>query len=52
MTWMWLKNLQSSPLLVFKLNDYMEVNEVAMVQVLGLIEDGRTFSNLIFMKST
>jgi hypothetical protein len=29
----------------------MEVVEVAMVQVLGLVEDGRTFNDFIFMQS-
>jgi hypothetical protein len=49
-TWMWLK-IQFSPLLVLKLNEYIKVVEIIMVQVLGSIEDERTFSNLTFMKS-
>jgi hypothetical protein len=49
---MWLKNLQFAPLLVLKLSEYMEVVEVTMVQVLGLVEDGKTFNDLVFMKST
>ncbi len=48
-TQMWLK-IQSSPFLVLKLNEYIKVVEI-MVQVLGLVEDERTFSNLAFMKS-
>ncbi len=47
---MWLEN-QSSPLLVLKLNEYINIVEIVMVQVLGSIEDERTFSNLTFMKS-
>jgi hypothetical protein len=48
---MWLK-IQFSPLLVLKLNEYIKVAEIAMVQILGSIEDERIFSNLPFMKST
>jgi hypothetical protein len=47
---MWLK-IQSSTLLVKKLNEYMKVVEIAMEMVLGLMEDERTFNNLAFMKS-
>jgi hypothetical protein len=38
-------------LLVLKLREYVKVAEIAMVQVLGLVEDERTFNNLAFMKS-
>jgi hypothetical protein len=47
---MWLK-IQSLPLLVLKLNEYLKVAKIVMVQVLGLIEDEKTFSNLAFMKN-
>jgi hypothetical protein len=47
---MWLK-VQSSPLLVLKLSESMEVVKITMVQVLGSLEDERTFNNLTFMKS-
>jgi hypothetical protein len=47
---MWLK-VQSFPLLILKLNEYMKVVEIVMVQVLGSMEDERTFKNLAFMKS-
>jgi hypothetical protein len=43
--------IQSSPLLVLKLSEYIKVFEITMVQVLGLIEDEKTFSNLVFKKS-
>ncbi len=43
--------IQSFSLLVLKLNDYMEVTKIIMVQILGPIEDKKTFSNLAFMKS-
>ncbi len=49
-TRMWLK-IQSSPLLVLKLNDYIKVAKIAMVQVLGLIEDEKIFNNFAFMKN-
>jgi hypothetical protein len=47
---MWLK-IQSFTLLVLKLSKYIKVVEITMVQILGSIEDERTFSNLVFMKS-
>jgi hypothetical protein len=34
-----------------KLNDYNNLANIAMVQVLGFVEDERTFNNLSFMKS-
>jgi hypothetical protein len=49
-TRMWLK-IQFSPLLVLKLSEYIKVAEIAIVQILGSVEDERTFSNLAFMKS-
>ncbi len=49
-TQMWLK-IQFSPLLVLKLSEYMIVVEIAMVQVLGLIANERTFNNLALLKS-
>jgi hypothetical protein len=49
-THMWLK-IQSFALLVQKLNEYMKVVKIAMVMVLGSVDDERTFSNLAFMKS-
>ncbi len=49
-TRMWLK-IQSSPLLVLKLSEYIKVDEIIMLQVLGLVEDEKTFNNLPFMKS-
>jgi hypothetical protein len=47
---MWLK-VQSSPLLIMKLNEYMKVTVIAMVQVLDSMEDEKTFNNLTFMKN-
>ncbi len=34
-----------------KLNEYMKVVKIAMMQVLDLVKDERTFNNLSFMKS-
>jgi len=36
---------------VKKLNEYNKLVDIAMVQVLGFVEDERTFNNLSFMKS-
>jgi hypothetical protein len=47
---MWLK-IQFFPLLVLKLSGYIKVVEIAMVQILGSIEDEKTLNNLTFMKS-
>jgi hypothetical protein len=47
---MWLK-IQFSPLLVLKLSEYIKVVEITMVQIMGSVEDERTFSHLAFMKS-
>jgi hypothetical protein len=34
-----------------KLSEYMKVVKIAMVQVLGLVKDERTFNNFSFVKS-
>jgi hypothetical protein len=47
---MW-SRIQSSSLLVLKVNEYIKVAEIVMVQVLGSVEDERTFSNLAFMNN-
>jgi hypothetical protein len=49
-TWMWLK-IKTFPILVHKLNECVKVVKITMVQILGLVEDERTFNNLFFMKS-
>jgi hypothetical protein len=38
-------------ILIWKINDYMEVTKIVMVQVLSLVEIERTFSNLTFRKN-
>ncbi len=48
LTWL---NIQFSPLLVLKLIEYIKVVEIIVVQILGSIEDEKTFNNLTFMKN-
>jgi hypothetical protein len=47
---LWMKII-SFPILICKLSEYKKLVEIAMVQVLGFVEDERTFSNLTFMKN-
>jgi hypothetical protein len=46
---MWLKIIFSS-ILVYKLDEYLKIVEIALVHVLGLVEDERIFNNLSFVK--
>jgi hypothetical protein len=41
--------INSSLILNEKLNEYNKLAEIVMVQVLGSVEDERTFNNLSFM---
>jgi hypothetical protein len=47
---MWLKIIFSS-ILVYKLNQYLKIVEIALVHVLGLVEDEKIFNNLSFLKN-
>jgi hypothetical protein len=47
---LWMKIINSF-ILIPKLSDYKKLAEIVMVQVLGSMEDERTFSNLTFMKN-
>ena len=47
---MWLKVAVSS-FLSHKLSEFIKLAEMATVQIIGSVEDERTFSNLIFVKS-
>jgi hypothetical protein len=38
-------------ILIWKINEYMEVAKIVMVQVLSLVENERTFSNLTCRKN-
>jgi hypothetical protein len=46
-----LVKIQSFPILIQRLNEYLKVAEITMVQMFGLVEDKRTFNNLAFVKS-
>jgi hypothetical protein len=50
MSRLWRK-LSSNALISAKLSEFMKVVEIAHVQVLGSVEDERTFSLLAFLKS-
>ena len=50
MSRLWRK-LSSNALISAKLSEFMKVAEIAHVQVLGSVEDERTFSSLAFLKS-
>jgi hypothetical protein len=50
MSQLWRK-LSSNALISAKLSEFMKVAEIAHVQVLGSVEDERTFSSLSFLKS-
>jgi hypothetical protein len=47
---LWTK-LGSNALLLSRLSEYMKVANIAVIAVLGSVEDERTFSMLKFMKS-
>ena len=50
MSWVWRK-LSSNVLISTKLSEFMKVVEIAHIQVLGSVENERTFSSLSFLKS-
>jgi hypothetical protein len=43
--------INSSPIQICKLSEYKKLVEIAIIQVLGFMEDERNFSNLAFMKN-
>ena len=45
------KKLSSNALLASKLSEFLKIAEVATVNVMGSVEDERTFSTLNYMKS-
>jgi hypothetical protein len=47
---MWFKIIFSS-ILVYKFNEYLKIVEIALVHVLGLVEDEKIFNHLFFMKT-
>ena len=50
LTRLW-RRIKANGLLRHKLSDYFKVVELAVVTVLGSVEDERTFSTLSFMKN-
>lgn len=50
LTRLW-RRLEASGLLRHKLSEFMKITELAVVSVLGSVEDERTFSTLSFMKN-
>jgi len=45
------QNLTSSQCFVMKIFEYFKVVDIAIVQMIGLVEDERCFSTFAFMKS-
>jgi hypothetical protein len=45
------KKLSSNALLCVHLSEFMEVVELAMVQIMGFVEDERNFLTITFMKT-
>ncbi len=45
------RSLVFSQVIIHKMSIYMKLTKIAMVQVIGFIEDERCFNNLIFIKS-
>jgi hypothetical protein len=48
---LWMK-IRSSPITAHKLSEYIKIDENFLTQVLGFVEDERTFNNLAYMKTT
>ena len=50
MTRLW-HHIEANSVLQHKLSKYMKITELAVVTILGSVEDKRTFSTLSFMKN-
>jgi hypothetical protein len=48
---LWMK-IRSSPIMAHKLNECIELDEIVLTQVLGFVEDEKTFNNLASMKTS
>jgi len=46
---LWIK-IKSSLIMAHKLNECIKLDEIVLTQVLGFVEDERTFNNLAYMK--
>jgi len=47
---LWMK-IRSSPIMAHKLSECIELDEIVLIQVLGFVEDEKTFNNLAYMKT-
>jgi ABC-type transport system involved in Fe-S cluster assembly fused permease/ATPase subunit len=48
---LWMK-IRSSPIMAHKLSECIELDEIVLTQVLGFVEDEKTFNNLASMKTS
>jgi len=48
---LWMK-IGSFPVMAHKLNECFKLDEIVLTQVLGFMEDERTFNNLAYMKTS
>ncbi len=48
---LWMK-MRSSPIMAHKLRECIELDEIVLTQVFGLVEDEKTFNNLAYMKTS
>jgi len=48
---LWMK-IRSSPIIAHKLSECIKFDEIVLTQVLGFVEDERTFNNLAYMKTS
>jgi hypothetical protein len=48
---LWMK-IGSSPIMAHKLSECIKLDEIVLTQVLGFVEDEKTFNNLAYMKTS
>jgi hypothetical protein len=48
---LWMK-IRSSPIMAHKLSECIKLDEIVLTQVLGFVEDERTFNKLAYMKTS
>jgi len=48
---LWMK-IRNSPIMAHKLSECIKLDEIVLTQVLGFVEDQRTFNNLAYMKTS
>jgi len=48
---LWMK-MRSSPIMAHKPSECIKLDEIVLTQVLGFVEDERTFNNLAYMKTS